>query len=97
MRPTILALGAMLLASAALATSGHEDELVLLQRDQVALESTSAASVLVVVRVEAPVGIHGTVLTVERLVGPVSPIVPPVALAVISPRLTAHSSGGMPG
>lgn len=97
MRPTILVLGAMLIASAALATAGHEDELVLIQRDQVAFEKAPAANVLVVTRMEAPVGIHGTVLTVDRPVGPVSPVVLPKARTVISPRLTAHTSGGMPG
>lgn len=97
MRPTILVLGALLLASSALATTGHEDELVLVRRDQVAFEKAPAANVLVVARMDPLRGIHGTVLTVERPTGPVSPIVAPAVLAVISPRPIAHSSGGMPG
>lgn len=92
MRPTILVIGAMLIASTACAESGAYDLLDTERHDQVVDAFGPGASVVIAARMDAFVGI----LVDSDPVKEPLPFSPPGSKRPKA-RLSAHSSGGMPG
>ena len=97
MRPTILVIGAMLIAGTACAESGAHDLLDTERHDQVVDAFGPGASVVIAARMDAFVGIlvdsdlDKAPFPFSGLLGSPSGSKRPKA------RLPAHSSGGMPG
>lgn len=98
MRPTILIIGAALIASVACAEFRAHDRPDQEQRDPVALADGQAATVVMVAaRLEPLVGIHAEVTAVERTDVLVGRLVSPPAPGFSAKFPIASTSGGMPG
>lgn len=97
MRPTILIIGAALIASAAYGESAVYDPPVKEQRCMPALAPTLEATVLVVARLDPSPGVHAEVVTVQTARGLVGPVLSPAVNTEAPTPSFAHSSGGMPG
>ena len=97
MRPTILVIGAMLIASTACAESGAYDLLDTERHDQVVDAFGPGASVVIAARMDAHVGILADSDPVKEPLPFSGLLVSPPGRSWPPHRLTAHSSGGMPG
>lgn len=97
MRPTILVIGAMLIASTACAESGAYDLLDTERHDQVVDAFGPGASVVIAARMDAFVGILVDSDPVKEPLPFSGLVVSPPGSKRPKARLSAHSSGGMPG
>ena len=97
MRPTILVIGAMLIAGTAFAEYGENDQPVLERHDQVVGAFMPEAIVLVAARMDAFVGILAESDPVKEQRPFAGCVVSPPGTMRPKARQSAHTSGGMPG
>ena len=97
MRPTILVIGAVLSAGTACAEFGAYDLPDAAHHDQVVYAFVPGASVVIATRMDAIVGILVDSDPVKEPLPLSGLLVSPPGANWPRPRLSAHSSGGMPG